>query len=110
MTNLITIREYESKDKNEVIHLIRLNTPKYFATGEEEDLNEYLEIKRELYYVLLSNEKIVGCGGINFAEKKTIGKISWDIFHPEYQGKSLGTRLLNYRIERLRAFKSVKKI
>ena len=31
---------------------------------------------------------VVGCGGINFAENKTIGKISWDIIHPDFQGKS----------------------
>ena len=40
MTNLITIREYDTKDKNEVINLIRLNTPEYFAVDEEEDLNK----------------------------------------------------------------------
>jgi hypothetical protein len=49
MTNLITIREYDTKDKNEVINLIRLNTPEYFALDEEEDLNKYLETERELY-------------------------------------------------------------
>lgn len=87
MTNLLTIREYEAKDKNEVINLIKLNTPKYFAVDEEEDLNEYLETERELYYVLLFDQKIVGCGGINFADNKSTGKISWDLLHPDYQGK-----------------------
>ena len=91
MTSLITIREYEPSDKNDVINLIKLNTPEFFATDEEEDLKKYLETERELYYVLLYDEKIVGCGGINFSGDKTIGKISWDIFHPDYQGKSLGT-------------------
>lgn len=83
---MITIREYETKDKNEVINLIRVNTPQYFGVDEEEDLNKYLETETELYYVLLYDQKIVGCGGINFADNKTTGKISWDIFHPDYQG------------------------
>lgn len=48
MTNLITIREYEPKDINEVISLIRLNRPKYFAIEEEEELKKYLETEREL--------------------------------------------------------------
>ena len=43
MTNIITIREYETEDINEVITLIRLNTPEYFAIEEEEDLKKYLE-------------------------------------------------------------------
>lgn len=110
MNNSITIREYKSIDKSSVMNLIRLNTPEYFALEEEDDFSNYLDNERELYYVLLFNEKIVGCGGINFAENKTIGKISWDILHPEYQGKSLGTRLLEYRIEKLESIKSVQKI
>ncbi|MCB6974554.1 MULTISPECIES: GNAT family N-acetyltransferase [Butyricimonas] len=110
MNNSITIREYKSIDKSSVMNLIRLNTPEYFAPEEENDFSNYLDNERELYYVLLFNEKIVGCGGINFAENKTIGKISWDILHPEYQGKSLGTRLLEYRIEKLESIKSVQKI
>ncbi len=110
MNNSITIREYKSIDKSSVMNLIRLNTPEYFAPEEENDFSNYLDNERELYYVLLFNEKIVGCGGINFAENKTIGKISWDILHPEYQGKSLGTRLLEYRIEKLESTKSVQKI
>ena len=110
MNNSITIREYKSIDKSSVMNLIRLNTPEYFAPEEENDFSNYLDNERELYYVLLFNEKIVGCGRINFAKNKTIGKISWDILHPEYQGKSLGTRLLEYRIEKLESIKSVQKI
>ena len=110
MTNLISIREYETKDKNEIINLIRLNTPEFFADDEEKDLIQYLETERDLYYVLLYNGKIVGCGGINFTENKTIGKISWDIFHPNYQGKSLGTKLLKHRIDILSSIDSIQKI
>lgn len=110
MTNRITIRAYEPKDEREVINLLRLNTPEYFAIDEEEDLKQYLERERELYYVLLYDGKIVGCGGINFADDNTTGKISWDIFHPEYQGKSLGTKLLRHRIEKLQSIDGIQKI
>ncbi len=110
MINLISIREYDTKDKNEVINLIRLNTPEYFGVEEESDLNKYLETERELYYVLLNDQKIVGCGGINFFENNTIGRISWDIFHPDYQGKSLGTKLLKHRIDKINSIESIQKI
>lgn len=53
---------------------------------------------------------VFGCGGINFAENKTIGKISWDIIHPDFQGKSLGTKLLKYRIEVLKTIPGIQKI
>ena len=73
-------------------------------------MDAYLERERELYYVLLHEERIVGCGGINFADGGTGGKISWDMVHPQYRGKSLGTRLLRHRIEKLEAMRSVRRI
>ena len=110
MNHSITIREYEPTDKDAVINLIRLNIPKYFAPTEETDLNYYLDHERELYYVLLFDGQIVGCGGINFEDNKTTGKISWDILHPQYQGKSLGSQLLKYRIEKIKVIDSIQKI
>ena len=110
MNHSITIREYEPTDKDAVINLIRLNIPKYFAPTEETDLNYYLDHERELYYVLLFDGQIVGCGGINFEDNKTTGKIGWDILHPQYQGKSLGSQLLKYRIEKIKVIDSIQKI
>ncbi|MBK7230728.1 MAG: GNAT family N-acetyltransferase [Saprospiraceae bacterium] len=110
MKNSISIREYETKDFEEIINLLRLNTPEYFAAEEEADFINYLKNERELYYVLLFDEVIIGCGGINFEENKTIGKISWDILHPEYQGKGLGSQLLKHRIQKLQSMDAVAKI
>lgn len=110
MTDEITIREYTEADKNEVINLIRSNTPKFFAVEEEEDFKDYLESEIELYYVLLFNHKIVGCGGINFFENKSVAKISWDIFHPDFQGKSLGSMLMKYRLGILDCNTSIQKV
>lgn len=106
----ILIREYKVTDKEDVIDLIRLNTPDSFAWEEEADFKKYLEEERELYYVVLSDDKIVGCGGINFADNNKTGKISWDIIHPDYQGKSLGTQLLKYRIKLLSSMRNIQKI
>jgi len=110
VSDLIEIREYSILDKPDVMNLIRLNTPKYFAPDEEADLSNYLDNERELYFVLLFDGEIVGCGGINFADNNTTGKISWDILHPDHQGKSLGTKLLKYRIEKLKSIESIKRI
>ncbi len=110
MDNHITIREYSPTDKNAVMNLIKLNIPKYFAVEEETDLGRYLDEEVELYYVLLFDGIIVGCGGINFADNMTTGRISWDIIHPAYQGKSLGAKLLKYRLEKLRSISSIEKI
>ncbi|MEO8516740.1 MAG: GNAT family N-acetyltransferase [Flavobacterium sp.] len=106
----MNIREYKLEDKNQIIALLRLNIPQYFASEEETDLENYLDNEIDLYYVIEIDHKIVGCGGINFEENKTIGKISWDILHPEYQGKSLGTLLTQHRLNILKSMESIQEI
>ena len=106
----VIISEYLPTDKDAVMNLIKLNTPDFFAREEADELSRYLDKEIELYYVLLVEGEVVGCGGINFAEDKTIGKISWDMIHPSFQHQSLGTRLLKYRIDVLESVSGVKKI
>jgi ribosomal-protein-alanine N-acetyltransferase len=110
MKNNVLIRDYQPKDKAKILHLLRLNTPQYFAPAEENDLVFYLENEIEHYFVLEYANAIIGCGGINFSEDKTRGKISWDIMHPDFQGKSLGRLLLDYRLEKLKTFPDLQSI
>ena len=110
MNQEINIRSYTLKDKNQVIDLLQLNTPAYFSQEEEKDLIFYLDHELEDYFVVEYQNKIVGCGGINFSGDPTKGKISWDILHPDYQGKGIGTQLLNYRIKKLKSLNQVKTI
>ena len=84
---MVTIREYRTTDKDDVMELIRRNTPEYFAAEEEIDLSDYLDREIESYYVLVTN-----------------------IIHPDYQGKSLGKQLLEYRIDKLKSIDRVRKI
>ena len=65
METQVKIREYNHTDKNDLIQILRLNTPKYFSSAEEVDFLHYLENEIDLYYVLLVENKIIGCGGIN---------------------------------------------
>ena len=62
--NSIVIREYLTTDKEVVMNLIKLNTPNFFAKEEVNDLSNYLDKGIELYYVLLVDGKVVGCGGM----------------------------------------------
>ncbi|MFB9864764.1 GNAT family N-acetyltransferase [Rufibacter immobilis] len=106
----VGIRVYKVVDKPLVLHLLRLNTPTYFAPEEEKDLLHYLAHEVEEYYVLECDGEVVGCGGVNYDQNRTIGKISWDILHPEHQGKGLGSLLLLYRIKNLREQPQIKQI
>ena len=110
MKDELTIRPYINSDKAVLLNILKLNTPKYFSPEEEVDLVYYLDNEIEYYYVIEINNQVVGGGGINFTEDKMTGKISWDLINPDFQGKLLGSALLNYRIERLKEFKDVQQI
>lgn len=84
MLDNIQIRDYSPTHKEQVLNLIRINTPRYFAAEEEVDLVYYLNEEREDYYIVETNGLAIGCGGINYANRGKTGKISWDILHPDY--------------------------
>ncbi len=98
------IRNYNKSDSSAIITLIKLNTPKFFAKNEEKDLTFYLNNKIEKYFVIEFNDNIIGSGGINFQviDGFQIVIISWDIIHPDFQGKGFGRKLLDYRLEILK--------
>ncbi len=110
MNDLVIIKPYLVSDKPILLELLQLNTPKYFVSEEEADFSNYLENELELYYVIEYERKVVGCGGINFADNSTTAIISWDILHPDYQGKSLGSKLLQFRLEKIKTISSITKI
>ncbi len=106
----MTIRKYNPSDKPQLIELLRLNTPEYFSPNEEDDLIEYLDKDSENYYVLEIDSKILGCGGFNLWDDGKVARISWDILHPQSQGKGLGTELTKFRIQKIKEIESVKTI
>ena len=102
------IRRYQASDKERLLELLRLNTPHYFSPNEEKDLIYYLDNHADNYYVVEMDGCILGCGGFNLTEDGETAKISWDIFHPQSQGKGLGTQLTQFRIQRIKEIEGVK--
>lgn len=96
---MITIRLYTPQDKNAIFSLLDLNTPKYFAPEEKDDLVHYLENEIEHYFVAELNNEIVGSGGINFKGTDSKGYLSWDFVNPEVQGQGIGTKLVQHRVD-----------
>lgn len=103
----MTIRNYTPTDDSQLIELLRLNTPKYFAPAEETDLIDYLANHIDHYYVVEIDNVIMGCGGFNISNDRKNAAISWDIIHPDAQGKGVGKQLTQYRIDRIKEIKSI---
>lgn len=105
-----TIRRYHPNDKPALLNLLRLNSPDYFAPEEEQEFDHYLDHEIEDYFVICMDDLPVGCGGINYEEEKTVGIISWDMVHPDFQKQSLGSKLLQYRINILNTMPDIQRI
>lgn len=107
---MMEIRPFQKSDINQLLHLLRLNTPEYFSPNEQEDFIHYLNFESENYFVLSDGQEIVGCGGYNFWDEGKIARISWDILHPNHQGKGHGSHLLEFRLNKIKQIKSVENI
>ncbi|WP_300567741.1 GNAT family N-acetyltransferase [Flavobacterium sp.] len=105
--NPFHIRDYHPNDKTKVVAILKLNVPQYFAENEIADLEHYLDHEIEKYYVVELDNQIIGAGGINFEKNHTIGKISWDFLHPEFQGMGVGGALLQHRLTILKSMPEV---
>ncbi|WP_282016113.1 GNAT family N-acetyltransferase [Marinifilum flexuosum] len=95
------IRPYTNKDRSKLIELLRQNIPEYFAPSEELDFKEYLENEIEDYFVYEEDFEIIGAGGINYFPDEKIARISWDMIDPKHQGKGIGKKLTQHRINHL---------
>lgn len=92
---MIKVRDYHPFDFTAVLRLIEVNSPKYFHPSEKEDFINYLNYRREDYFIIEKNKVIVASGGINTINNKI--RISWDLVDPNEQKKGLGSLLLNHR-------------
>ncbi|WP_439879792.1 GNAT family N-acetyltransferase [Pontibacter sp. MBLB2868] len=105
------IRKYKPEDTTKLIALLRLNTPQYFAPEEEQDYLEYLAHHSQHYFVVEDSGQLIGAGGFNlgFDEGKT-ARISWDIIHPDFQGRGVGKVLTQFRIDEIKKEPAITKI
>ena len=101
------IRKFESSDREKVINLLRMNTPDFFSPNEEKDLIYYFDFHADNYYVIENQNNIIGAAGFNLSVDGKTGHLSWDIIHPKYQGKGVGSELTRFRIERIKAIETV---
>ena len=104
------IRTYQKTDFDLVINLLRLNTPKYFDPTEELELVSYLKEVPENFYVLLIDGKIVGTGGHDIIEELSQGVLSWYFLDPAFQGKGLGSVLVQKNLEEIKKSSEIKRV
>src|ERR1700751_1794891 len=104
------IRPYQIADKPALIEIFQFNTQEYFYPHEQKEIEDFLSEHASTFFVVEIENKVVGSGGYHFSENKTAGRISWYMFHPEFRGKGLGKKQVEFSLEQIRKEKSVKLI
>lgn len=92
------IRAFQHIDEKSLIEIMKLLTPDFFAPGELADFENYLKHEIQHYFVFLIQDAVVAGAGINYFNSKKEVRISWDLVHPNYIGKGIGSKLLKHRL------------
>ncbi len=103
------IRPYRPSDRSALLEIFRLNTPRWFFLHEQKDLEEFLDTHGGTYFVAGHDGKVVGGGGYRVVGPAT-GRISWYMFHPDFQGKGLGSKQVKHALALLREMPGLEKI
>ncbi len=106
----MTIRPLLPSDKTALLAILLLNTPAYFHPDEELDFIHYLDKEIQDYFVVEISGNVVGSGGINYSTDGKTGIISWDLIHPDFQGKGIGRQLLEHRIAHIKTLSGIENI
>jgi N-acetylglutamate synthase-like GNAT family acetyltransferase len=105
------IRAYNHEDRNECIAAFKTNVPLYFTEPEVVDFEKFLTRIENIdanskengtqYYVILHEQKLIGCGGFGDKDSEKIITFAWGLIHKDYHKKGFGKQLLSYRLKQI---------
>lgn len=96
----VVVRPYEAGDLGACLAVFDTNVPEYFVPAERAGFEQFLHALPGPYLVLVSGDRVVGCGGYAMAEDDHTADLCWGMVRHELHGRGLGRRLLAARIER----------
>jgi ribosomal protein S18 acetylase RimI-like enzyme len=99
----ISIRPYVDEDRSALLAILSQHIPSFFSPHEVDDYAHYLDHEVEEYWVATTATGVVGAGGINRGPQAHMARFSWDLVHPNWQGRGVGTRLMQHRMDALSA-------
>ncbi len=107
-TGIVTMKKYKESDGSRILHTFRLNIPEFFAAQEEKDFLDYLESYSGNYFSIRVHGVIVGGAGYKVDSDSAIASISWIFLHPHYTGQGIGKQVVNFLINKMRSYESIK--
>lgn len=109
-THVMQIRPFQPSDLEPLLDLMRLMVPTHFAEEEVLDYENYLREETEAYFVVEREGELIAAGGVNFRADGITARISWDMVHPEFQGKGIGRDLLHHRLDLVKDMSHIQKV
>src|SRR5258705_6112099 len=104
------IRSFNISDKEQLVEILKLNTPKYFDLKEVKDFEDYLDQHHETYFTVEHKNKIVGGTGYYVNDSDRSGQIKWIFFHPGSARRGLGRQVVEHCLTILKSDPRVEKL
>jgi len=107
------IRFYNESDKADCLAAFKSNIPFYFAAHEIADFESFLDTfktrrfyadtnRRTSYFVVVVNDKVVGCGGFGDKDNTNTLTLAWGLIHKDFHMLGLGVSLLQFRLQEIK--------
>ncbi|MBB5235246.1 GNAT family N-acetyltransferase [Deinococcus budaensis] len=104
-----TVRPFTSTDREACLALFDSNVPGFFAPHERAEFETWLGQPFDSgefgeYFVLEDTGRVVACGGVwlDLARPERSAGLSWGMVAREAHRRGYGSKLLAFRLERLR--------
>ena len=108
----ISIIPYSPEYRQGCIDAFISNIPKYFTEHEVNQYKEWLDYlegispdlypgEENRYFVVLMNQQVIGCGGFGYNPATHKAILAWGLVHNDHHKQSVGSALLNHRLNQI---------
>ena len=97
------IRNYQTADFEQVIHIFDSNIPHFFAVAEKPLFVDFIKENDSPYFVIEENRQIIAAGGYAYdhREGREIVVFSWGMVEQSQHKKGFGKMLTLYRLQQI---------
>ncbi len=97
------IRKFNHADESSCMDAFKSNVPTFFTEEEVKDFETFFRRMesghdKAHYYVVVFDQKVIGCGGFGDKENNGIFSLAWGFIHKDFHKKGLGKKLLVHRL------------
>ena len=93
---------YNSLYFNNCLEIFKSNTPGFFGATEESLFVNYLSSKNITYFGLIKEKKLIGCGGYAYNHETNTVSLTWGMVASQFHNMGFGTKLLIYRLAKIK--------